>query len=182
MNRRQFRLVAGFLAAFVLISVAPVLPDLTTPFSIGGIRIDVNAPLADGVGELLLTLAGGLVLAAVIIAGRRALRARRAPSRRTVGRPSQAVASRARAERPVAIRESALTLQLRKEAERGIRVPELARTFGLSQDAVRGALGRRVTAPAAPGGSSFRSRKSVTPAKPAARAIATRRTPYQALA
>jgi hypothetical protein len=185
MNRNQLRLVAGFLAVFIVISVAPLLPAMpalaVAPFSIAGLRIDVTAPLADGVAELLLTCAAGMVAAVTIIAVRRRVLAGRSPARGT--RPGVALArARATGERAVVVRESALTLQLRKEAERGVRVPELARTYGLSQDAVRGALGRRVSPPAAQGGSSFRGRKAVTPAKPAARAVVPRRSSYQALA
>ncbi len=178
MNPRQLRLVVCFLAIFVLISVAPVVSAL--PASFAGLRLDPD--VANGLGDLGLTFAAGMVLAVGLIVTRRRLLARRA--RRPQSRPSQAVAVARREsgkDTPV-VRNSELTRRLRKRAKGGARIPELARTFGLSQDAVRSALGQGVTPPAAPGGSSFRNRKAATPAKPAARAVAVRRSAYQALA
>jgi len=180
MNSRQLRLVLGFLAVFVLISIAPMLPDLGTV----GSDLIADVSLTDGLGNLLLVCAGGLVLSVGVIAARRRWLAReRRPRQAAAKAPARALVH-GEASRPsgAAAVESPLTRQLRKESERGCRVPELARKFGLSQDAVRGALGRSPTAPAARAGSSFRDRKPASPPAARAKPVSLRRSPYQVTA
>lgn len=183
MNPRQLRLIAGFLTVFVLMSFTPTLPDLRSAGSDLFAGVDLSeVDLTDGLGNLLLVVAGGLVLSVVVIAARRKYLAR--PRRKPQSRPStsRAVAKPSSASRAVPVPESALARQLRKESERGIRVPELARQFGLSQDAVRVAIGRVAPAPAARKGSSFRPRQPASPAPVRAAAVARRRSPYQVTA
>jgi hypothetical protein len=183
MNPRQLRLVAGFITVFVLISFAPTLPDLQAAGAdlLAGVDL-TGVDLSEGLGNLLLVMAGGLVLSVGVIAARRKLLAR--PSRKPAARPSTARAL-ARQESTTSLAclpESALARQLRKESGRGLRVPELARQFGLSQDAVRSAIGRAAPAPAAPKGSSFRSRQPASPVPAKGSAISKRRNPYQVMA
>ncbi len=183
MNPRQFRLVAGFLTVFVLLSFAPTLPDLRAAGADLLAGVDLSEfDMTEGLGNLLLVLAGGLVLSVAVIAARRKLLAR---PRRTPAKGPSASRAVARKE-PVApmasVPDSALARQLRKESNRGVRIPELARQFGLSQDAVRVAVGRVAPAPAAPKGSSFRSRQPASPAPAKAAAVAKRRNPYQVMA
>ena len=173
MSRRQLHIILGFLSAFVLISVAPRLADL-----------NATGPLPDadrsaGLGNLLLLLAGGVLLSVGLIAARR----------RFIGRPRRDVRSRpatvargGSARDVVSAEVSPLTQQLRKESDRGARVAELARQFGLSHDGVRSALGRFPTTPAARGGSSFRGRKPEPPAPARAKDPALQRSPYQTIA
>lgn len=179
MNPRQLRLILGFLAAFMLISIAPLLPDPHSAWR--GVLSDTE--LLDGFGNPLLLSAGVLVAAAgVIVAWRRFLGRRREAPPGTHSSAARAIArgdSRAAA---VIVEASALTRRLRKASDRGARVPELARKFGVSQDAVRGALGRAPTAPAARPGSSFRDRKAASPARPRAAPVASPRSPYQVIA
>lgn len=178
MNPRQLRLVVGFLTVFVLMSVAPTLPDLRS----AGSELLADVDRTDGLGNLLLVVAGGLVLSVGVIAARRRLLAR--PRRGRQSRPStgRALAGHRSPRAAAALPESVLARQLRKESTRGLRVPELARQFGLSQDAVRVALGRVVTAPAAQTGRSFRSRKPASPVPARAAAVARQRSRYQVMA
>jgi hypothetical protein len=152
------RLVLGFLAAFVLLSVAPHLPGLIAALS--------DPDLTDQLGDLLIYAAGGIVLSVVCIhllrRGWRAPRVRRAAAPKASG--------------------SSLGIQIREASRRGAQVPELARRFRVSQDAIRAATGRDGSTRAAPKGSSFRPRQPALPAKPLATAVAVRRTPYRALA
>lgn len=183
MNPRQLRLVAGFVTVFVLLSFAPTLPDLRAAGADLFSGVDLSeVELTEGVGNLLLVMAGGLVLSVGVIAGRRKFLAR--PRRSPAPRPStsRAVARQASTTPAASVPESALARQLRKESNRGLRVPELARQFGLSQDAVRVAVGRVAPAPAAPKGSSFRSRQPAAPVPAKASAVSKRRNPYQVMA
>lgn len=183
MNPRQFRLVAGFLTVFVLLSFAPTLPDLRAAGAdlLAGVDLS-ELDITEGLGNLLLVLAGGLVLSVAVIAGRRTVLAR--TRRRPAKSPStsRAVAKRESTAPMASVPESALARQLRKESNRGVRIPELARQFGLSQDAVRVAVGRVAPAPAAPKGSSFRSRQPASPAPAKSSAVSKRRNPYQVMA
>jgi len=177
MNPRQLRLVVGFLTVFVLMSVAPTLPDLRS----AGSELLADVDFTDGLGNLLLVVAGGLVLSVGVIAARRRLLARPRPGSRSRPSIARALAGQ-RSPRAAGVPESVLARQLRKESTRGLRVPELARQFGLSQDAVRVALGRVATAPAAQTGRSFRSRKPASPVPAQAVAVARQRSPYQVMA
>ncbi len=188
MNPRQLRLIVGFLAVFVLISVAPTPSDLRSASS--GLLANVELPdlglsgteLGDGVGNLLLLAAGGLVLSVGVIAARRRYLARPRRAKSPRSSTSRVLANRGSAGAMERAPESPLALRLRKESSRGVRAPELARQFGLSQDAVRIAVGRPATAPAARAGSSFRTRKPVSPAPAQATAVTRRRSPYQVMA
>jgi hypothetical protein len=183
MNPRQFRLVAGFLTVFVLISFTPTLPDLRAASADLFSGFDLSeVELTEGLGNLLLVMAGGLVLSVGAIVARRKFLARSPVRRPSRPAPSRAVAKPSAATAVARVTESALTRQLRKESSRGLRVPELARQFGLSQDAVRVAVGRVATAPAAPKGTSFRSRHPASPAPAKAGVVAKRRNPYQVMA
>lgn len=155
MTPQMKRLVVGFLAAFVLLSVAPHLPRLADRL--------LDPALAESLSDLLGYVAVGLFAAVGSIALRRRLQAR---------------LRRARAFRPA----QGLGQRLRQASREGARAPELARRFQLSQDAVRAAIGRDGSASAAPKGTSFRSRQAALPVKPRARAVAVRQTPYRALA
>ncbi len=187
------RLVAGFLATFVLLSLAPYAPEglalarRLAPVAGAALArlagsaagwlgaIDLTGPAAD----LLLAAAASLTLAllALLLLRHRA----EAPRRRSAPAAARTAVARARpsSAEPVA---SALSRRLREAAREGERVPEVARRFRLSQDAVRVAIGRAAPTPAAPTGKSFRSRQPVLPAKPRATPVASRRTPYKALA
>ena len=155
MTPKMFRLVLGFLAAFVLLSVAPHLPDL-----VGGLS---ELAQTEVLANLLGYLGVGAFTAMASIALLRRLGAR--PPRIRRGRPARQ-----------------LGLQLRQASREGARAAELARRFHLSQDAVRTAIGRDGSSAAAPKGTSFRSRQAVLPAKPRAKALPVRQTPYRALA
>jgi hypothetical protein len=155
MTPQMKRLVVGFLAAFVLLSVAPHLLEEADRLS--------DPATAESLSDLLGYVAAGLLAAVGSIALLRRLRARPRGARTL---------------------RSALGLgrRLRQASREGARAPELARRFQLSQDAVRAAIGRDGPGSAAPKGSSFRSRQGALPAKPRARAVPVRQTPYRALA
>jgi len=155
MTPKMFRLVLGFLAAFVLLSVAPHLVDLVRTFA--------EPAQAESLADLLGYVGVGAITAVSSIGLRRRLRAR--PPRMRRVRPAQQ-----------------LGLKLRQASREGVRAAELARRFHLSQDAVRTAIGRDGSSAAAPKGTSFRPRQAVLPAKPRAKALPMRQTPYRALA
>ena len=185
------RLVAGFLAIFVLLSLAPYAPEglalarraapvvgaaLATVAAFAGGwlgTIDLTGPVAD----LLLVAAAGLTLTLLVLL---LVRHRAEAPRRRAGRPPARGAVARRAAAAPAI--SMLSRRLREAMHGGERVPEVARRFQLSQDAVRVAIGRPAPSPAAPTGKSFRSRQPVLPAKPRATPLASGRNPYKALA
>jgi hypothetical protein len=149
------RLVAGFLAAFVLLSMAPYLPEqlgrLADP-----VLLEALPDLVGYAAAALLASVGAIVLVR---------RIRTTPRRVRTVRPAQH-----------------LGLKLRQASREGAKAPELARRFQLSQDAVRTAIGRDGSSSAAARGSSFRPRQAALPAKPRARAVAVRQSPYRALA
>lgn len=142
MNPRLFRLIAGFLAGFVVLSYAPVLPTL-----VGNIRMPSPAALPDGTG---LAAAAVLTLTLLLLVVRR---------RRPAVRP---VRSAARPPSPPPA--SALLGELRRAADQGERVPALARRFRLSQDAVRAAVGAGPSSPAARAERVSRARQRALPA------------------
>jgi hypothetical protein len=154
---QMLRLVLGFLAAFVLLSVAPHLPGLVAALS--------DPALTDRLGDLLLYAAGGLALSILSIHLLRRLGALRVERPRVPG-----------------VAGSNLGLRIRQASRHGARVPVLARRFRLSQDAIRVATGREGSTRAAPKGSSFRPRQPALPTKPRATPVAARRTPYRVIA
>ena len=187
------RLVAGFLATFVLLSLAPYAPEgialarravpvvaaaLARLAQAGGAWLSTLDP-GGPAGDLLLVAAASLTLLLLTLLLRR--HRAEAPRRRPAARPARAAVARRSAD-PVAPPSSALSRRLREAARDGERVPEVARRFRLSQDAVRVAIGRAAPTPAAPTGKSFRSRQAVLPARPRATPVPSRRSPYKALA
>lgn len=142
MNPRLLRLLAGFLAAFVLLSYAPAIPGLMRDFRW---PTGLRQP-----GDILLAVAAALTLVLLLLVLRRR---RLAP--RPVHRPTRPAGP------PPA---SALLGELRRRAELGERVPELARRYRLSQDAVRVAVGGRTPSPAARAERVSRARQRALPA------------------
>lgn len=143
MTPQMVRLLAGFLAAFVLVSLASKLPDTAAVLSRPGLLAEA--------GSLLLWVAAGLLIPiGAVIAWRRLHGLAR---RRAARSPSG----------------GDLPTRIRRAAQGGTGVPRLAREFRLSQDAVRVALGQHGTAsPAASPGTSFRGRQA-TLGRPGAR-------------
>lgn len=168
MTRQTFYLVLGFLAVFVLISLAPSLPDLAD-------RLEDPA-FIDQLGDILLFVAAAICLIVpAIVVSRRLKGPRRSKRART---PSAG---------------SDLASRIRQAARRGERIPALARRFNLSQDAIRAAIGRggsaqpvlirrSGSAPAALPGTSFRARQPTLPAQPVRKQLPGRRSPYLATA
>jgi hypothetical protein len=190
-NPRLLRVVLGFLAGFVLISLIPALPEL--------VKTAPNLPSPDQVGDALLATAAGLCLALLVVVVRRRRRATRRDSGfgRALARQMQGTPARAPARgpgrtvqlapkpapaRPSTAPASALSVKIRTAARKGERVPALARRHSLSVDAIRAALGDPPSTPAARRGSSFRSRQQSVPPVRQARALPMRRNPYGALA
>ena len=167
MTPQMIRLVAGFLAAFVLLSAAPSLPA-------------AGAWLADpALGDVVLAMlpyTGAALLAAVGAIALLRRRRRRAATPAGGGR-SPAPARRRAQPQPAA---SAFAEEIRQAARRGARAPELARRFRTSQDAIRVVLGREGAPSAAPAGSSFRARQAALAPRPAARALPPARNRYHA--
>jgi hypothetical protein len=162
MNPRLFRLIAGFLAAFVLLSYAPFVPDLVREFRWPA---GILAP-----GDVLLAAAAALTLMLLLLV----LRRRRLvpPSVRRPVRPAGPAPA------------SAMLGELRRRAEQGERVPALARRYRLSQDAVRVAVGGGPSSPAARAERVSRARQRALPAPvprvhPPVRATAPK--PYRAI-
>lgn len=170
MTPQMIRLVAGFLAAFVLLSVAPALPV--------AVALLQDPILTEVWNDMLPFVLGGVVLATVSIVLLRAVANRPAkPVRPSApSRPSHSpVPARvSRSEPKLAI--SPLALEIRQAAREGGRVPELARRFRTSQDAIRVVIGREGVHSAAPEGSSFRPRQAPLPARPVAKALPLSRT------
>lgn len=200
MTPQMRRIVLGFLAVFILLSLAPMageLPGLVRAVTPGVRRALAALPsrltLPDGFTlsdrftlpagvlpalpgpDALLATAAGLTLLLLVLLLHRHLTAAPVPARAT--RPTR---------RAVARREpeggSELSRRLRDAARGGERVQDLARQFHLSQDAVRVALGRGAPTPAARGGKGFRPRQPSLPAGPRARPVAARPSGYRALA
>lgn len=142
MNPRLLRLIAGFLAAFVLLSYAPAIPGLVRELRW---PTGVRQP-----GDILPATAAALTLVLLLLVLRRR---RLAPP--AVRRPARPAGP------PPA---SALLGELRRRAEQGERVPELARRYRLSQDAVRVAVGGGPSSPAARAERVSRARQRALPA------------------
>ncbi len=162
MSPRLLRLLAGFLAAFVLVANAPAIAESARGLSLPGL-INISWRGDDGLGAAL-----ALCLALLLVARRR----------RPATRPSRPAA------RPVAASPAGgLLIELRRSAELGERVPALARRYRLSQDAVRVAVGRSPSSSAARAERVSRARQRALPAPVPAvhpRPSSSRRTPYQA--
>jgi hypothetical protein len=166
MTPQLTRVVAGFLLAFVLLSLAPQLPGLVTTLR--------DPALAAVVEQMWWLAAVGAAVGVVAIAAvrRRAQRSSaRAPRRPDTARGP----APRRSDAP-----SALSQQIRDAARRGGSVPDLARRFRLSQDAIRAAVRGDRSGAAGPRGTSFRSRQEPLPARPSPKALPSRRTPYTA--
>jgi hypothetical protein len=161
----MIRLVAGFLAVFVLLSAAPALPE--------AVALLQDPVLTEVWNEMLPFILGGVALAIGSIALLRAARHRPAkPVRPSApARPSRPPlpARVSRSEPKLAI--SPLALEIRQAARQGGRVSELARRFRTSQDAIRIVMGREGVHSAAPEGSSFRPRQAALPSGPVAKAL-----------
>ncbi len=181
MTPKTIRLIVGFLAGFVLISLAPTLPDLLTQL---GAAPTIELPVISD--TMLLVIGGGVVLLGLLVLRRqqraRAPRPAAASASRAVARPAVTrPAPRVRPERssPQPSIASPLQIRLRTAAGKGERIAALARRNGLSVDAVRAALGTsHAPAPAARSGSSFRSTPPSLPAKPRSRPVSSGRNRY----
>jgi hypothetical protein len=162
MSPRLLRLLAGFLAAFVLLAYVPAIAGAARGLSLPG-RIDIAWPGDDGLGAAL-----ALCLALLLVARR--------------GRPV-ARSSRPPAQPAAVLPASGLLIELRRSAEQGERVPALARRYRMSQDAVRVAVGRSPSSSAARAERVSRARQRALPAPVPAvhpRPRPSGRTPYQA--
>ncbi len=176
MNPKTIRLVAGFLAVFVLISVAPAIPgfianlDRIPPLTIPAIS-----------DSLLVAIAGAVLLLGLLVLRRRQRQ-----------RAAQPVTSRSHAlVRPSADKPlkrampdhsgpyptiaSPLQIRLRAAVDKGERIPALARRHNISIDAVRAAVGASAAhAPAGRSSTSFRAPAPSLPAKPRAKPVPQR--------
>jgi hypothetical protein len=157
------RVLLGFLAGFVLISLAPSFPALLRQVPVLLARVSAAAPPVtldpDRIGNALLATAAGLIVVlGVLVVGRR--RQASVPRRAGTGRNGPAPSA--------SLAPSPLRGRIRQAARQGERAPALARRFHLSVDAIRTALGRETTGSAGTPGTSFRGRHSrALPAAPA---------------
>jgi hypothetical protein len=181
MTPKTIRLIVGFLAVFVLISVAPALPDFVTGLNAGqGFELPA---ISD---SILIAIGGSIVLLALVVRRRQAVRAAQPVARtgKALARPSvEQPLKRAMPEHsgPYPTIASPLQIRLRAAVQKGERIPVLARRLNLSIDAVRAAVGASAAAtPAARSSTSFRSADPSFPAKPRARSIAGRASRYEA--
>lgn len=184
MSTKTIRLLAGFLAGFVLLSYAPALPELIAKLDVG------NGLQLPAVTDTTLMVIGGLVaLLGLVVMHRRQRQALAQPIPRPS--PSRALA-RPSAEQPLrrAMPEhsgpyptiaSPLQIRLRAAVEKGDRIAVLARRHNLSIDAVRLAVGTTATSSSSEprASTSFRSHAPSLPAKPKARPVAQRGSSYQ---
>jgi hypothetical protein len=163
MNRKLYRLVAGFLLVFVAVSLAPKAPEIARSVAgwsfwpaawaaVAGLQLPTNilesilaSPLLDLSGVLPVILVGGLTVLLLFSMTRRHLASRSAvPARGKRPATSTAVArSRSQAVARAA-KDDSLGAQIRQAAIQGERAAALAKRFGVSQDAVRVATGRSV--------------------------------------
>ena len=195
MTPKTIRLIVGFLAVFVLLSIAPAIPDFIATLN------DGNGLELPAINDTVLLAIGGCVALlglVVVIRQRKAGDRRTGDGRASAGRASVPARS---TQLPAAARttgiftrrimpehsgpyptiSSPLHIRLRAAAGKGERLPAIARRNGLSVDAVRAALGTSAaSAPAARTGSSFRSTQPTLPPKPRARPVPASRTSYQA--
>lgn len=196
MNARVRRLVLGFLAGFILLSLIPAMPGLWQQAA--GLDLNRVAPALAAWSDLLLGAAAGLLTLALALRIRRRVRTTKAAafqnalaqqlpaksrSAASVAAPRglPAVKPFSRSPRGPQPPASELEIRLRSAARKGEKIAALARRHHLSIDAVRVALGDAAPQPAAPRGNSFRGQQRL-PAGPS-KAIAPRsRKPYGATA
>lgn len=183
MTPKTVRLIVGFLACFVLISVAPAIPDFIANLS-GGTGLQIPA-ISD---TTLLAIGAAVLLLGLIVLQRKQRRVRAA---QPVTRSRSQALARPSADKPLkrSMPEhsgpyptipSPLQIRLRAAVDKGERIPVLARRHNISVDAVRTAVGATATsAPAARPSTSFRSSAPSLPAKPRARAVAQHVSRYQ---
>lgn len=186
MNSKTLRLLAGFLVGFVLLSVAPSLPDF-----IAGLNDGNGLPIPAITDTVLIAIGGCVALLGLVVMHRRQ---RKVLASQPIARPSASRAvARPSAERPLKrvmpehsgpypTIQSPLQIRLRAAVEKGERIPVLARRHNISIDAVRTAVGASATSSslATRASTSFRSDAPSLPAKPKARPVTQRRTSYQA--
>lgn len=183
MTPKTIRLIVGFLAAFVLISVAPAIPDFIATLDDGnGLQLPA---ITD---STLIAIGGAVVLLGLVVLRRQQRQVRAAQpvtrgSSHAVARPSaDQPLKRSMPEHsgPYPTIASPLQIRLRAAVGKGERIPALARRHSLSIDAVRAAVGATaISAPAARPSTSFRSPAPSLPAKPRARAVPRRASHYQ---
>jgi hypothetical protein len=189
-------MVVAFLGGFIVLSLLPALPAAIIAFQ----SLPPMPSLAiDQMGDILLgstALLCGVLL--VISLRRRKVAVRehgfeRALSekstRHAMVQPAPRMSYSASRQKPApqpasapSRSESELQARIRMGAKKGERAPALARRHSLSVDAIRLAIGDPLPAPAARRGRSFRTRQPSLPVPQPARAVATRQTPYGALA
>lgn len=183
MTSKTFRLVAGFLAVFVLISVAPAVPDFLA--NLNGLPAITIPAVSD---SLLVAIAGAVLLLGLLVLRRRQRQAHAAAQpvtsrSRALARPSaEQPLKRAMPEHsgPYPTIASPLQIRLRAAVDKGERIPALARRHNISIDAVRAAVGASVAhAPAGRPSTSFRPSAPSLPAKPKAKAVTGTASRYQ---
>lgn len=182
MSSKTLRLVGGFLAVFVLISVAPAIPDFVA--SINGMPAITIPAISD---SMLLAIGGAVLLMALLVLRRRQLHARAAAQpvtrSKALARPSAAQPLKRSVPEhsgPYPTIASPLQIRLRAAVEKGERIPALARRHSISIDAVRAAVGASAAhAPAGRPSNSFRGSAPSLPAKPRATPVAKRVSRYQ---
>lgn len=185
MTPKTIRLVGGFLAVFVLISVAPAIPEFLR--TVDGFPTVTMPAIGD---SILLAIGGAVVLLGLLVLRQRQKHARSVPQpvarRHALVRPSaDKPLRRAMPEQsgPYPTIASPLQIRLRAAVDKGERVPVLARRHNISIDAVRAAVGASAAHSAAGRPStSFRAPEPTLPAKPRARAVPQRVSRYHVTA
>lgn len=184
MTPKTIRLLAGFLAGFILLSLAPELPGF-----IAGLDDGRGLELPAISNATLIAIGGCVALLGLMVAHRRQRLARMQPrvrpaSNYAVARPSvEQPLRRATPEHsgPYPTIPSPLQIRLRAAVEKGERIPVLARKHSISIDAVRTAVGATATSstPAARTSTSFRGATPSLPPRPRSRPVPQGRTRYQ---
>jgi hypothetical protein len=183
MTPKTIRLIGGFLAVFVLISVAPAIPEFIA--TMNGFPTVTLPAISD---SLLLAIGGAVLLLGLVVLRQRQRHARAAAQpvtsrSRALARPSaDKPLKRAMPEHsgPYPTIASPLQIRLRAAVEKGERFPALARRHNISIDAVRAAVGASAAhAPAGRPSNSFRSSAPSLPAKPRAKPVQGRVSRYQ---
>lgn len=185
MTSKTIRLVSGFLTMFVLVSVAPALPDFLA--NLNGVPSLTLPAISD---SMLIAIGGAVLLLGLLVLRRRQRQTRAAQPvtgrSRALARPSMdQPLKRAMPEHsgPYPTIASPLQIRLRAAVEKGERIPALARRHSISIDAVRAAVGASVAhAPAGRPSTSFRAATPSLPAMPRATAVAQRVSRYHVTA
>lgn len=186
MNSKTLRLLAGFLAGFILLSLAPAIPDF-----IASVNSGTSLQLPAITDTMLIAIGGCVALLGLVVMHRRQRKVLAAqpitrPSQsRALARPSmQKPQQRSMPEHsgPYPTIQSPLQIRLRAAVEKGERIPVLARRHNISIDAVRTAVGASATSSPSPSraSTSFRSDAPSLPAKPRAKSVAHRGSAYPA--